>query len=92
MNKINYFQTLCTWFKSFHAALAYTAIMFASLWPTTAHAYIDPGSGSVVISTLIGIAAATAYTFKKYFYKLKRLFRKDTSLEDDNPLDRVDKK
>ena len=62
------------------------------IYPTTAHAYIDPGSGSVVMSTLLGIAAAVAYTFKKYFYKIKRLFRKGEPLNDDTSLDGADKK
>jgi hypothetical protein len=34
-------------------------------------AYIDPGSGSVLTSAIIGFFAALAYTGRKYFYKLK---------------------
>lgn len=40
----------------------------------TAHAYVDPGSGSVIVTTILGIAAAIGYTFRKYLYKVKRLF------------------
>ena len=36
-----------------------------------AHAYIDPGSGSVLTTAIIGFFAAIAYTCRKYFYKLK---------------------
>jgi hypothetical protein len=36
-----------------------------------AHADIDPGSGSVLTSAIIGFFAAVAYTGRKYFYKLK---------------------
>jgi hypothetical protein len=36
-----------------------------------AQAYIDPGSGSVLTSAIIGFFAALAYTGRKYFYKLK---------------------
>jgi hypothetical protein len=36
-----------------------------------AHAYIDPGSGSVLTSAIIGFFAAVAYTGRKYFYRLK---------------------
>jgi hypothetical protein len=52
---------------------------------TPAHAYIDPGSGSVVVTTILGIIAAIGYTFRKYFYKLRRkLFgsSKETDTED----------
>lgn len=36
-----------------------------------AHAYIDPGSGSVLTSAIIGLFAAVVYTGRKYLYKLK---------------------
>lgn len=44
------------------------------LLPSTAHAYVDPGSGSVIVTTILGLIAAVGYTFRKYFYKLKRFF------------------
>ena len=75
-----------------HVRMAFTVACCTMIYPTTAHAYIDPGSGSVVMSTLLGIAAAVAYTFKKYFYKIKRLFRKGAPLDDDTSLDGADKK
>lgn len=37
---------------------------------SSAHAYIDPGSGSVITTAILGFFAAIAYTFRKYFYKL----------------------
>lgn len=42
------------------------------LLPSTAYAYVDPGSGSVIVTTILGLIAAIGYTFRKYFYKLKR--------------------
>lgn len=36
-----------------------------------AYAYIDPGSGSVLTTAIIGFFAAIAYTCRKYFYKVK---------------------
>ena len=42
------------------------------LLPSTAHAYVDPGSGSVIVTTILGLVAAVGYTFRKYFFKLKR--------------------
>jgi len=41
--------------------------------PTIAYAYVDPGSGSVIVTTILGLIAAISYTFRKYFYKIKRL-------------------
>ena len=42
--------------------------------PSTAFAYVDPGSGSVIVTTILGLIAAVGYTFRKYFYKLRRIF------------------
>ena len=70
--------------------MALTASCYALIYPTAAHAYIDPGSGSVVISTFLGIAAAVAYTFKKYFYKAKRIFLKRAPLNEDTSIDGAD--
>ncbi len=44
-------------------------LLFGSV--THAHAYIDPGSGSVIVTTVLGLIAAVGYTFRKYYFKLK---------------------
>lgn len=45
-----------------------------------AHAYIDPGSGSAILSAIIGFLVAIGLAVKTYWYKLKSLFkRKDDS-------------
>ena len=89
--KSTYITMVCAILGTPNAAIIFAASSCALIYPTTAHAYIDPGSGSVVMSTLLGIAAAVAYVFKKYFYKLKRLFRKGGPLDDDASLDGADK-
>ena len=47
-----------------------------------AHAYVDPGTGSMAIQILIGGVVAAAFTIKTYYYELKRrigrLFGRDT--------------
>jgi len=48
-------------------------VFSALAFPTVAFAYVDPGSGSVIVTTILGLVAAIGYTFRKYFYKLKRL-------------------
>ncbi len=55
--------------RSLHVA-GMSAIFFASM-VLPAYAYIDPGSGSVLTTAIIGFFAAVAYTCRKYFYKLK---------------------
>jgi len=39
-----------------------------------AFAYIDPGSGSMLLQALIGVFVGIAITLKIYWYKLKEKF------------------
>tara|TARA_B110000263_G_C15179764_1_gene450978 strand:+ start:471 stop:680 length:210 start_codon:yes stop_codon:yes gene_type:complete len=41
------------------------------MFPTYLHAYIDPGSGSALITAVLGFFAAIAYSFRKFFYNLR---------------------
>ena len=40
-------------------------------------AYLDPGSGSMLLTAILGILAATTYTLKGYFHKVTAPFRKN---------------
>lgn len=44
---------------------------------TYAHAYIDPGSTSAIITAILGFFAAAGYTINKYIFKIKKFFSKD---------------
>lgn len=52
--------------------LAGLATALAASMPLPAFAYVDPGSGSVIVTTILGLFAAIGYTFRRYFYKIKR--------------------
>lgn len=57
---------------------------------TPAYAYVDPGSGSVIVTTVLGMIAAIGYTFRKFFYNLRaKLFGKksDQDNKDDRSID-----
>ena len=45
-----------------------------TLSPKLAFAYIDPGTGSMLIQAIIGAVAVGAITGKLYWYKLKTWF------------------
>lgn len=45
-----------------------------ALMPLPAFAYIDPGSGSAIMSAIIGFLVACSLVVKTYWYKLKSLF------------------
>lgn len=56
------------------------------LGSTTAEAYLDPSTGSMVISAIVGIVASVALAVKTYWYKLKGVFRRNRE-SDERPLD-----
>ena len=61
------------------------ALIALAVSPPPALAYIDPGSGSAIMSAVIGLFVATALVVKTYWYKLKSLFsgKKATFVEED---------
>lgn len=42
---------------------------------TPAFAYLDPSTGSMLISAIVGIFASIALAVRTYWYRLKNLFR-----------------
>ena len=49
----------------------------------SALAYLDPSTGSMVVSAIVGIFASIALAVKTYWYKIKGWFRKDAKQESD---------
>jgi len=47
-------------------------------------AYLDPGTGSMIVSAIIGVFATIIFIFRGWFYKLFRVFKKDKSQDDSN--------
>lgn len=46
-----------------------------------AFAYLDPSTGSMVVSAIVGIFASIALAVKTYWYKIKGWFRRDSKQE-----------
>ena len=42
----------------------------------SAHAYLDPGTGSMILSAIVGLIATATLAFKTWWYRLRRLFRR----------------
>jgi hypothetical protein len=55
-------------------AVAVSLLMMAP----PAFAYLDPSTGSMIISAVVGLFATAALAVKTYWYKLKSLFRQDS--------------
>ncbi len=60
--------------------VAFTLLMLAP----PAFAYLDPSTGSMILSAIVGLFATLGLAVKTYWYKLKAFFRPD------DPLDRPD--
>ncbi len=56
--------------------------------PKVAYGYIDPGTGSFILTAIIGALAGIGLAVKIYFRKIvnffKRVFGKDRAVEEDN--------
>jgi len=61
--------------------LLYSVIAISSLFSTNAYAYLDPGTGSIILQAILGFIAASIATISLYWSKLKlfftKLFKKD---------------
>lgn len=49
-------------------------IVISILIPNVAFAYIDPGSGSAIMSAIIGFFVAIGLLIKTFWYKIKAVF------------------
>lgn len=53
--------------------------LLALLWLSLAqpaHAYLDPGTGTMIISAIVGLLATASLALKTFWYKIRSLFRK----------------
>jgi len=46
------------------------------IWITPAYAYLDPGTGSLIIQSVIAVVVGASFTIKLYWYKIKSFFVK----------------
>ena len=65
------------------AALIAVAVVLLAFSPA-AFAYLDPSTGSMVVSAIVGIFASIALAVKTYWYKIKGFFKRD-SKQDSTP-------
>jgi hypothetical protein len=70
--KITYMNKRSTW-KARLLLMSQACLISNLFFPSIAFAYVDPGSGSVIVTTILGLIAAIGYIFRKYFYKIKRM-------------------
>lgn len=51
-------------------------VIAGACWPVAAFAYIDPGTGSILIQGLIAAIAAVGVTLKLYWHRFVGMFRR----------------
>lgn len=54
----------------------YRLVLLASLTPVAAYAYIDPGTGSVILQALVAGILGSLFVIKTYWAKITAFFRK----------------
>ncbi len=69
--------------ERFLLLLLVVALAFAM--PSPAHAYLDPGTGSMLLQLLLGGLVGAAATIKLYWHRLKSLFSKGSGQTEEPP-------
>ena len=56
--------------RTHHSRLLWLALALLAISPRPAHAYLDPSTGSMVLSTLVAIGATLALGVRTYWHRL----------------------
>ena len=56
-----------------HIAKTFPMVAVLLLFPMSAHAYLDPGAGSVLIQGILGAVAAIGVALKLYWHRILKL-------------------
>ena len=64
----------CSRPKQFVANFAWVVLLLLLLVPLSASAYLDPTTGSMLISAIVGLFASLVLAIKTYWYRLKGFF------------------
>ncbi len=62
-----------------------TAALAMGGFSPSAFAYLDPSTGSMILSAIVGILATAGFALKTYWYKLKTLFKGQKATQSVSP-------
>jgi hypothetical protein len=71
--------------QSYLGRILSIAVVLALLFPTDAFAYLDPGTGSMVVQSVIAVLAAAGYAIRLYWSRIQSLFRRSRESEQARP-------
>jgi hypothetical protein len=54
--------------------ISFVSALLVCLMTKNVHAYLDPGTGSMILQVIAGSILAVTYTLKVYWKKVKALF------------------
>jgi Na+/melibiose symporter-like transporter len=75
-------QTRCRTWRSTLTQAGFALLLLALSPPV--FAYLDPSTGSMVVSAIVGIFASIALAVKTYWYKIKGFFKRDSKQDPDS--------
>lgn len=65
-----------------HRRILTAAAVVAILQSGTAHAYLDPGAGSMLLQILLGGVAGVLVAFRLFRHRISQIFRRDRQNHD----------
>ena len=71
-----------TKFHSIQSGLLFVVLITLLLLPVSALAYLDPTTGSMLISAIVGLFASLALAVKTYWYRIKAFFKRKPAKSD----------
>lgn len=69
-NKFNFFE------KKMRLNIAILICFCTLIFSTNAFAYLDPGTGSYILQAVLGLLAASFFTLKHYWHRIKGMMSK----------------
>ena len=65
-------------------SLLVLTLLAMGLWPASAHAYIDPGTGSFVIQGIIAAVVGASFAIKVFWHRIVSALTGKSPVEDDD--------
>lgn len=62
-----------------------TILLAMAIGPADAHAYLDPGTGSMVLQVIVGGVMASLFVIRRRWDQLKGYFRRRSRAADERP-------
>jgi len=75
-------MTKCNTPRPARSRLAFVFLIALLLMPLPALAYLDPTTGSMLISAIVGLFASLVLAIKTYWYRIKAFFKRKPAESD----------